>query len=110
MRSTLHLVAAADYPAFAVPSAVAGAANWEPTIRRAGVDAAALHAGLLAFASKPRTVAELEAHLDAEAPDDVIAASAPGGVTHVAYRAISARGAWSTCRQAERGVGPARPG
>lgn len=92
MRSTLHLVAATDYPAFAVPSAVAGAANWEPTIRRAGVDAAGLHAGLLAFASTPRTVAELEAHLDAEAPDDVIAASAPRGVTHVAYRAISARG------------------
>ena len=92
MRSTLHLVTAADYAAFAVPSGVAGAANWEPTIRRAGVDAAALHAGLLAFAATPRTVAELEAYLDAEAPDDVIAASAPGGVTHVAYRAISARG------------------
>ena len=92
MRSTLHLVAATDYAAFAVPSAVAGTANWEPTIRRAGVDAAALHAGLLAFASIPRTVAQLEAHLDAAAPDDVIAASAPGGVTHVAYRAISARG------------------
>ncbi|HVQ21909.1 MAG TPA: winged helix DNA-binding domain-containing protein [Candidatus Saccharimonadia bacterium] len=92
MRSTLHLVTAADYPAFGVPSAVAGAANWEPTIRRAGVDAAALHAGLLAFAAIPRTVAELEAYLDAEVPDDVIADSAPGGVTHVAYRAISARG------------------
>jgi hypothetical protein len=92
MRSTLHLVAAADYAAFAVPSGAAGAANWEPTIRRAGVDAGALHAGLLAFAATPRTVAELEAYLDAEAPDDVIAASAPGGVTHVAYRAISARG------------------
>ena len=92
MRSTLHLVAAAEYPAFAVPSGVAGAANWEPTIRRAGVDAAALHLGLLAFASTPRTVAQLEAFLDGVAPDDVIATSAPGGVTHVAYRAISARG------------------
>jgi winged helix DNA-binding protein len=92
MRSTLYLVAAADYPAFAVPRAAAGAANWAATIRRAGVDAVALHERLLRYAREPRTVAQLEAHLDGLAPDDVIARSAPAGVRHVACRAISARG------------------
>jgi hypothetical protein len=92
MRSTLHLVAAADYPAFDVASSQARVANWRATAERAGVDPAALNRRLLTYASEPRTVAELEAFLDDLAPDGVLGDRAPGGVRHASFRLASAGG------------------
>jgi hypothetical protein len=92
MRSTLHLVAAADYPAFDVASSQARVANWRATAERAGFDPADLNRRLLAYASQPRTVAELEAFLDAFAPDAVLGDQAPGGVRHASFRLASTGG------------------
>ena len=50
MRSTLHLVAAADYPAFEVATRGPRSAVWAPTVRRAGIDDVALHERMLDFA------------------------------------------------------------
>ncbi len=95
MRSTLHLAAAADYPAFEAATRPSRTAVWEPTVRRAGIDDAALHARMLDFARTPRTLAELEAFSD-EAAIDTVGSSwaehAPGGVTRVAFRIVNARG------------------
>jgi hypothetical protein len=92
MRSTLHLVAAADYPAYDAAIASARVATWASTARKAGLDLAELHASLLAFCHEPRTVAEMEARLDTLAPDTDIQRHAPGGVTRVPFRMASAGG------------------
>ncbi len=92
MRATLHLVAAADYPAFDVASAQARVANWRATAERASVDPTDLNRRLLEFASEARTVAELEAYLDDIAPGASFGDHAPGGVRHTAFRLASAGG------------------
>jgi hypothetical protein len=92
MRSTLHLVAASEYPAFDVVPAEARIRNWTPTATRAGVDIGSLHERLLRFASEPRTVAEMEASIGGAADGRKIADHAPSGVRSVAYRVASAPG------------------
>lgn len=90
MRSTLHLVAADDYPAFDAASSEARLANWRATARRAGVDLDDLHAGLLSFCHGPRTVTEIEAWIGRAAPG--IDSAAPAGVRNTGFRAASAGG------------------
>jgi hypothetical protein len=90
MRTTLHLVAAADYPAFDVASAESRVALWRPTARRTGVDFEGVHDRLLTFCATPRSVADIEAWLDDVAPG--IARAAPAGVRNVGFRAASAGG------------------
>jgi hypothetical protein len=92
IRSTLHLVAAADYPAFDAASSVGRVEVWAATVRRAGVDVVAIHRKLLAYASEPRTVDELEAFVEKLAPGTRLAASAPSGLTRAAFRIVSAHG------------------
>jgi Winged helix DNA-binding domain len=92
IRSTLHLVAAEDYPAFDVASSVARVNVWGATAKRAGVDVAAIHRKLLGYANEPRTVDELEAFIETLAPGAKLVASAPAGVTRVAFRIVSAYG------------------
>jgi Winged helix DNA-binding domain len=92
MRATLHLVAAADLPAFDAGLREGRTANWRPTARRAGVEIEDLHRDLLAFAREPRSVAEMEAFLETLPGGDRIAERAPGGVRGVAFRVASAPG------------------
>jgi hypothetical protein len=92
MRSTLHLVAADDYFVFDVPGGESRMAIWASTAQRAGLDLEALHEELLAFCDEPRTVAEMEEHLDRIAPDSKIGKHFPTGVLHVAFRLASAGG------------------
>jgi len=92
LRTTLHLVPAADYRAYDVVSAGPRVATWRPTARRAGVDLAALGREVRAFCSEPRTVAEIEAHLTGLHPDVDLAAAAPGGVRNAWFRPATATG------------------
>jgi hypothetical protein len=96
MRSTLHLVHAADYPVLEGATRGSRIQNWAPTVRRAGIDDRALHEHLLAFAGTPRTLAELEAFAEEDAAagseGSSLADHAPGGVARVAFRIASARG------------------
>ena len=92
IRSTLHILAAADYPAFDAAASVARVAVWAATAKRSGVDVAGIHRKLLDYASEPRLVAELEAFVDELAPDASFARHAPSGVRHVAFRIVSAHG------------------
>jgi hypothetical protein len=92
MRSTLHLVAATDFHALDAAVTEARVANWTPTARRAGLDVAALNKALLDYCSEPRTVADMEAHLDRVAPDSRLAEHVPAGVRHTAFRIASAAG------------------
>jgi Winged helix DNA-binding domain len=96
MRSTLHLVAATDYPAIEAATRTPRSEGWAPTVRRAGIDVEALHERMLAFAETPRTLVELEAFVERDAAAESQGASladhAPGGVARVAFRIASARG------------------
>ena len=96
MRSTLHLVAATDYPALEAATRGPRTEGWAPTIKRAGIDAEGLHERMLAFARTPRTLDELEAFVEDDTARGAKGASladhAPGGVTRVAFRIASARG------------------
>ncbi len=92
MRGTLHLVTAADYPAYSVASSVMRIANWRPSADRVGVRTADLHRRLLAFCSEPRTIAEMEADLEAVVPDSALVGKVPSGVRHVAFRMADAHG------------------
>ena len=92
MRGTLHLVAATDYPAYSVASSVARIANWRPSADRVGISTADLSRRLLAYASEPRTIAEMEADLEALVPDSSLAGKVPSGVRHVAFRMADAHG------------------
>jgi hypothetical protein len=92
MRSTLHLVAAADFAVYDSAVTESRMTAWAPTARKAGVDLAELHEALLAFCATPRTVAEMEAGLDALVPDEVFAGHVPAGVRHVAFRLASTGG------------------
>ena len=92
VRATLHIVAAADFHAFDAAAAEARIANWSATAKRAGLDVASLNKALLEYCHEPRTVAEMEAHLDRVAPDSRLAKHAPAGVRHAAFRIASAGG------------------
>ncbi len=92
MRTTLHVVAATDYHALDAAATDRRIASWAPTAEGAGLDAAALNRGLLAYCHEPRTVAEMEAHLDEIAPDSRLAKVMPAGVGHAAFRIASAGG------------------
>lgn len=92
MRGTLHLVAAADYPAFSVASSVMRIANWRPSADRVGVRTADLHRRLLAYCAEPRTIAEMEADLETVVPDSSLVGKVPTGVRHVAFRMADAHG------------------
>ena len=96
MRSTLHLVAAADYPALEAATRGPRSEGWAPTVRRAGIDVETLHGRMLSFAETPRTLAELEAFVEQDAAEgsdgSSLADHAPGGVARVAFRIASARG------------------
>jgi hypothetical protein len=92
MRSTLHLVAADDYPALDAASAVGRVANWRATTDRVGVDPAALHAALLEFCAEPRSVAEIGAHLEDVAPGRFDGPGLTAGVRNTAFRVASAAG------------------
>ena len=92
IRSTLHLVVAADYPAFDAASSVARVNVWAAPIRRSGVDVAAIHRKLLTYAEEPRSVDELEQFVEELPSGRKFAESAPSGVTRVAFRIVSAYG------------------
>ncbi|MGZ9277120.1 MAG: winged helix DNA-binding domain-containing protein [Candidatus Limnocylindrales bacterium] len=90
MRSTLHLVAATDYPVFDVASAEARIVNWRPTARRNGLDLERLHDALLAYCDEPRSVADIEGHLARVVGGRP--AATPVGVRNVVFRMASAAG------------------
>ncbi len=92
MRSTLHLVAAVDYFALDSAPAEARVLNLSSIARRAGVDLAELHKILLAYCSRPRTVAEMEGHFDDVLPDAKLAGAVAPSVRHAAFRMASAGG------------------
>lgn len=92
MRSTLHLLAAADFAAYDSAVAQARVATWTSTARKAGIDLGELHAALLAFCTEPRTVAEIQAHLETLAPARVLDRHVPGGVRNATFRIASTGG------------------
>jgi Winged helix DNA-binding domain len=92
MRGTLHLIAAADFAVYDSTMAPRRIAVWTPTAQRAGLDLGELHRALLDFCAEPRTVAEMEAHLDTVVPDAALAEFLPSGVRHAAFRAASTGG------------------
>jgi winged helix DNA-binding protein len=70
MRATLHLVSAAEYPAYALATRDGRFAAWRPT---GGPDLAALkvvHDKVFAFAAKARTREEIRDHIARDAPKD----------------------------------------
>ena len=92
MRGTLHVLASADFAVYDTMISARRMDMWAATVRRAGVDLPELHASLMAYCHEPRTVAEMEAHLDTIAPDNVLALASPSGVAHVAFRVASTGG------------------
>jgi hypothetical protein len=91
IRSTLHLLAARDFPVFDMASAVGRAEVWRANARRSGADVADIHRRLLAYADEPRSVDEIEAFVESVAPGTK-ATIAPTGVTRAAFRLVSAYG------------------
>ena len=91
IRSTLHLVAARDYPVFDAASSVGRVEVWRANARRAGVDVADIHRRLLAYADEPRTVDDIEAFVESVAPGTK-ARIATTGVTRAAFRLVTAYG------------------
>ena len=92
IRATLHVVAADDYPALSAATAVARMADWRWSAERVGIPTAELHRRLLGFAGEPRTLAEMEAHLEAFLPDSALVGKVPAGVPHVAFRMAESHG------------------
>jgi hypothetical protein len=92
MRTTLHLVDAADARAFDVMSAQPRLATWQPSATRAGLDLLDLNAETREFCREPRTVAEMEAHLGDLHPGGDPAEHIPGGVRHAWFRLAAAGG------------------
>ena len=104
MRMTIHLVASVDFAAYDGAVAARRMAQWTSTAREAGVDLAELHGSLLAYCREPRTVAEMETHLDTIAPD-----SLNGGTGRRPSPRVPDRqhGWWPRPRAAVRLLGPA---
>jgi len=92
MRTTLHLVDAADARTFDVMSARARIATWQPSATRAGVDLLDLNAETRKFCGEPRTVAEIETHLGDLHPEVDLAEHIPGGVRRAWFRLAAAGG------------------
>lgn len=92
VRGTLHVVAAEDYPDLAVASTVARMASWRPSADRLGIRTADLHRHLLDFTHEPRTLVEMEAHIERFLPDSALVGKVPSGVNHVAFRMADAHG------------------
>ncbi len=94
MRSTLHLVAAAEYATLEGAARGRRSEVWAPIVRRSGIDDVALHELLLGFAKAPHTLAELEALMEqaTEATGTSLPDHVPGGVARVAFRIASGRG------------------
>lgn len=92
MRGTLHIVEAADFFVFDTIVTEMRLATWASTMERAKLDAAELNAALLRFCKRPRTVAEMEAHLDEVLPDAKLQDVLPADVRHAAFRLASAGG------------------
>src|SRR5699024_3672540 len=92
MRGTLHVVAAEDYAALDLVSAIPRLATWQPSARRAGLDLDELNAQVRKFCAEPRTVAQIEAHLaERYAGVDALAAI-PAGVRSPWFRLATAGG------------------
>lgn len=68
MRTTLHLVDAADVRVYDAMTASSRLANWQASAKRAGLDLLDLNAGVREFCREPRTVADIEAHLTERHP------------------------------------------
>lgn len=92
MRSTLHIVGAADYPAMDAASGEQGRRTWSPSARRAGLDLDELNDQVRAFCSEPRTVLEIEEHLAGLHPRHDVAAAVPAGVRNPWFRLATACG------------------
>lgn len=92
MRATLHLVAADDFPFLDVASSDGPLSSWAPTARRAGLDLGELNQTLLDFCGEPRTVAEIEAHLQDAYPGGLAGSHVPLGVRNTGFRMASAAG------------------
>lgn len=92
MRSTLHLVPAADWPALDAVSAEQRLAAWRPSARRAGVDLEELNARVREFCAEPRSVDDVEELAAGMYPGVDAAAAIPGGVTRAWWRLASAGG------------------
>lgn len=92
MRTTLHLVDAADVPVFDVMSAQPRLATWQPSARRAGVNLLDLNAEARAFCREPRTVAEIEAQLSKPYPTIDLYEHIPPGPRHAWFKLGTAGG------------------
>ncbi|WP_152363559.1 winged helix DNA-binding domain-containing protein [Microlunatus speluncae] len=92
MRTTLHLVDAADARTFDVLSAQPRLATWQPSAARAGLDLVELNAEVRAFCREPRTVAEIEARLGRLHPEIDPSRHIPGGVRNAWFRLGTAAG------------------
>ncbi|GAB3747117.1 winged helix DNA-binding domain-containing protein [Microlunatus parietis] len=92
MRTTLHLVDAADVRAFDALSALPRLATWQPSAARAGLDLTELNAEVRDFCSEPRTVAEIEQRLSTLHPGIDPADHIPGGVRNGWFRLGTAGG------------------
>ncbi|WP_125777477.1 winged helix DNA-binding domain-containing protein [Antribacter gilvus] len=92
MRSTLHLVPAANLPVLDAVAAEQRVATWAPSARRAGLDLVALNAAVREHCRAPRTVDEIEAFAASLHPGVDAAAAIPGGVSRAWWRLASAAG------------------
>ncbi|GAA1741056.1 winged helix DNA-binding domain-containing protein [Isoptericola hypogeus] len=92
MRSTLHVVAADEWPVLDAVSAEQRLAAWRASARRAGVDLVGLNAEVRAFCARPRSLDEVEEFAAAQYPGVDAAAAIPGGVSRAWWRLASAGG------------------
>lgn len=92
MRSTLHLIAAADFTVYDSAAGASRMAVWAPTARKAGFDHAALHRALLDYCDEPRSIEEMETHLETVLDGQAVAKHVPAGVRRAVFRIASAGG------------------
>lgn len=92
MRTTLHLLDAADVRTFDALSALPRLATWQPSAARAGLDLTELNNAVRDFCAEPRTVAEIEQQLSTLHPGIDPADHIPGGVRNGWFRLGTAGG------------------
>lgn len=92
VRSTLHIVAADDYPVLDTASSVSRLASWGPSARRAGVDLLALNAQVRAYCAEPHTGPEIADHLDRQHVGVDADGSIPDGVRNAWFQLGTAGG------------------